>query len=111
MRTESEINRENAMELSRLILENPKMRVIAWIGSDGICDDYASYAGDLGKPRIQTIAYSEANEHYIEKDGDDYEDCYSYYGDVSDDWTDEELKQKAAAIPREDVIAVCVSAC
>ena len=111
MKTESEINRENALELSRLILENPTMRVIAWISSDGICDDYSDYSGDFGKPGIQTIAYSEANEHYIEKDGDDYEDCYSYYGDYVDDWTDEELKQKAAEIPWEDVIAVRVSVC
>ena len=113
MRTESEINRENALLLSKLILENPKMRVIVWINSDGISDDYASYGGDLEEPRIQTIAYTENVEpwHYIEKDGDDLEDCISYYGYEAEDWSDEELKEKAAAIPWEDVIAVNVSAC
>ena len=41
MRTEYEINRENAKELARLMLENPTMRVIAWIDPEGISDDYA----------------------------------------------------------------------
>lgn len=106
---ESELNRENAQELSRLILENPKMRVMAQINSEGIYDDYGWYAGSIGKPRISIIAYSETREQYVEKEGDMYEDCYNYYGCCADDWTDEELAEKAAQIPWEDVITVYVS--
>jgi hypothetical protein len=47
---------------------------------------------------------------YHTKEGDDYEDCYNYYGWECDDWNDEELAEKAKAIPWEDVIAVRVSA-
>lgn len=31
MKLKSELNREYAIELSKLILDNPKMRVIVWI--------------------------------------------------------------------------------
>lgn len=111
MRTEYETNRENAKELSRLILENPTKRVIAWIDSEGISDDYAFWGGNLGKPMIQTISYSDAMEHYIEKDGNEYEDCCAYYGSWAvDDWDDETMEQKAKEIPWENVIAVKVSA-
>lgn len=86
------------------------MRVVAWIRSEGVSDDYAYWAGCLHKPSIETIAYSEGQEHYIHRDGNDYEDCSSYYGGVADYWDDETLKKKAAEIPWEDVIAVSVSA-
>lgn len=110
MRTEYEINRENAKELARLMLENPTMRVIAWIDSDGICDDYAFWGGNIGKPEILTMAHSDDMEHYITKDGDAYEDCCAYYGSWAvDDWDDETMEQKAKEIPWEDVIAVNVS--
>ena len=113
MKNETEINRENAMELSRLMLENPQMRVMAQIDSDGINDDYAWYAGDIGKPYITTMAYTEyvEPEHYIEKDGDDLEDCVAYYGYDAEDWDKETIKKKAAEIPWYDVIVVRVSAC
>ncbi|MBR1760808.1 MAG: hypothetical protein IJ741_06465 [Schwartzia sp.] len=112
MKLESELNCENAQELSRLILANPKKRVVAWISSDGINDDYSSYVGNISCPSIQTIAYTKLvePEHYIEKQGDDLDDCIAYYGWDADDWTDEELARKAAQIPWEDVIAVSVSA-
>lgn len=111
MRTENEINRENAKELSRLILANPTMRVIAWIDSEGISDEYDFWGGNLGKPEIQTIAYSEETEHYIEKDGNAYEDCCAYYGSWAvDDWDDEAIKRKAQEIPWDEVIAAHVSA-
>ena len=109
-KTEYEINRRNAQELSRLMLENPKMRVIAWIYSDGISDEYTWWVGDIEKPHLQTIAYSNVNEHYIEHDGNDFEDCYAFYGNVAKDWTDEELEAYAKEIPWETVIAVEVSA-
>lgn len=109
MKKESETNQEYAKELSKLILENPGMRVIAWIDSEGISDDYASWAGNLRKPRIQTIAYSDHDEHYIEKEGDDFEDCYNYYGSSAEAWTYAELEEYAKQIPWEDVIAVHVS--
>lgn len=110
MKTENELNREYATELSKLILENPTLRVIAWIDSEGITDEYAFWGGNLQKPCIQTIAYSEKEEHYIERENNDYEDCSSYYGSDADYWDDETLAKKAAEIPWEDVIAVKVSA-
>lgn len=30
------MNKDNALELSKLILDNPNLRVISWISSDGI---------------------------------------------------------------------------
>lgn len=110
MKKEYEFNREHAEELSKLILENPTLRVIAWIDSEGISDEYAYWGGNLNKPCIETIAYSEIMEHYIERENDDYEDCYDFYGGIADNWDDETLKKKAALIPWEDVIAVRVSA-
>ena len=110
MKTEYELNKEHAEELSKLILENPTLRVIAWIDSEGINDDYAYWGGNLQKPCIQTIAYSERIEQYIDQENNDYEDCYAFYGGVADKWDDETLKKKATEIPWEDVIAVRVSA-
>jgi hypothetical protein len=110
MKLESDINRENAKELSRLILENPKMSVIAWINSEGISNEYGSWRGDINRVGLMTIAYSAAFERYIEKSDDDYEDCYEFYGADADDWTDDVLNKKAAEIPWDTVIAIDVSA-
>lgn len=110
MKTEYELNKEHAEELSKLILENPTLRVIAWIDSEGVTSDYAYWGGNLDKPQIETIAYSEPKGHYVERESDDYEDCYAFYGNVADKWDDETLKKKAALIQWEDVIAVKVSA-
>ena len=109
MKTEYDLNRERASKLSELILANPNLGVVAWIDTDGISDDYSYLAGNLGEPRIETIAVNYDNV-YITKEGDDYEDCLNYYGYDADEWTDEELAEKAKAIPWEDVIAVAVSA-
>lgn len=109
MKSENELNREYAIELSKLILDNPKMRVIVWIKSDDISDDYGSWAGNLhGKPHIETIAYSEAREIWVSRENEDFEDCYNYYGWDAEKWSDEELAEKAKQIPWEDVIAVNV---
>lgn len=109
MKTELQTNKEYAEKLSKLILDNPTLRVIAEIDTDGICDDYAYMVGNLYEPKIETIAVNYDNV-YITKEGDDYEDCYNFYGCECDDWTDEALAEKAKAIPWEDVIAVRVSA-
>ena len=109
MKLESELNREYAIELSKLILDNPKMRVIAWIDSENISDDYGCWAGNLrSKPCIETIAYSEVREIWVSKGKDDFENCYDYYGWDVENWSDEELAEKAKQIPWEDVIAVSV---
>ena len=109
MKLESELNREYAIELSKLILDNPKMRVIAWIDSENISDDYGCWAGNFhSKPCIETIAYSEAREIWVSKENDDFEDCYDYYGWDAENWSDEELEEKAKQIPWEDVIAISV---
>ena len=110
MKTEYALNKEHAEELSKLILENPTLRVIAWIDSEGINDEYTHWAGNFEKPYLETIAYSEIKEHYVDKEPDDYENCYAYYGSVADTWDDGTVKKKAAEIPWEDVIAVKVSA-
>ena len=109
MKLESELNREYALALSKLILDNPKMRVIAWIASEDISEDYGCWAGNLrSKPCIETIAYSAAGGIWIGKEKDDFEDCYNYYGWEAEDWSDEELEEKSKLIPWEDVIAVSV---
>ena len=108
MKLESELNRECAIKLSKLILDNPQMRVVAWIDSEHISDDYGNWAGNLRKPYIETIAYSEANEVWVKKENDPFEDCWNYYGGNVESWSDEELLEKAKLIPWEDVIAVRV---
>ena len=107
--TENETNKEYAEKRSELILSNPRLRVVAMIDTDGINDDYSYMVGNLYEPRIETITVNYDNV-YITKDGDDYEDCYNFYGCECDDWTDETLTEKAKAIPWEVVIAVRVSA-
>ena len=109
MKTELQLNKEYAEKLSKLILDNPTLRVVAEIDTDGICDDYACMIGNLYEPKIETIAVNYDNV-YITKEGDDYEDCYNFYGCECDDWTSETLAEKAKAIPWEEVIAVRVSA-
>ena len=110
MKKESELTLKYAMELSRLILENPQMRVVMWIYSDGISNDYASWCGKLGKPEIKEITIDANNEHWVERENDSYEDCYQVYGDETEDWNDEEIERKAREIEWEKVIAVNVSA-
>ena len=109
MKTENEKNKEYAEKLSALILNNPNLRVVALIDTDGIDDDYGYMVGNLHEPKIETIAVS-YDHVYITKEGYDYDDCYNYYGCECDDWTDETLAEKAKAIPWEDVIAISVSA-
>lgn len=108
IRTEIENNKEYTEKLSALILSNPNLRVVAMIDTDGINDDYSYMVGYLYEPRIETIAVNYDNV-YITKQGDDYDDCYNYYGDVCDDWGEVMLYEKAKAIPWEEVIAVRVS--
>ena len=59
MKKEYETIRENAMKLSQLILDNPNTRVVAWIDSEGINDEYPYWAGNLGKPEKMFVVYSE----------------------------------------------------
>lgn len=101
-------NKAYAEKLATLIANHPDMRVIAWIDSDGVSDEYGYFAGNLYEPRIETIAIGK-DDMYHEKDGDAYEDCCNYYGwEAVDVWTDEELEEKAKQIPWEEVIAVRV---
>lgn len=109
MKTENQLNKEYAEKLSKLILDNPTLRVCAMIDTDGISDDYSCMVGNLYEPRIETVAVNYDNV-YITQEGDDYDDCYNYYGCECDDWEDAMLYEKAKAIPWEDVIAVRVSA-
>lgn len=104
---ESELNRRNAKKLSELILNHPDLRVIAWIDTDGIYDDCCCVAGNLNEPCIETLVVGK-DDMYHSKEDSPYDDCFNYYGCECDDWTDEELEEKAKAIPWEDVIAVRV---
>lgn len=106
---EYEQNKAYAEKLATLMANHPDMRVIAWIDTDGINDDYSYMAGNLYEPTVETIAVNYDNV-YITKEGDDYEDCLNYYGYDADEWTDEEIAEKAKTIPWENVIAVRVSA-
>lgn len=106
---ESELNRQYAEKLSTLIKDHPGLRVIAWIDTDGIYDDYSCVAGNLNEPCIETIVVGK-DEMYHSKEDSPYDDCLNYYGYEADDWSDEELEEKAKAIPWENVIAVGVSA-
>ncbi len=104
---ESELNRKYAAKLAQLIADHPDLRVIAWIGTDGIFDDYSCIAGNLHEPCIETLIIGK-DDMYHSKEDSPYDDCFNYYGCECDDWTDEELEEKAKAIPWEDVIAVKV---
>lgn len=104
---ESELNRDYAEKLATLMANHPDMRVIAWISTDGINDDYCNIAGNLGEPRLDTLVIGHDDMYYLKED-DPYEDCLNYYGCDCDDWSDEELEEKAKAIPWEEVISISV---
>ena len=102
-----EQNKAYAEKLATLMANHPDMRVIAWIDTDGIYDDYCCVAGNIYEPRIETLIIGEDNMYY-QKEDSPYDDCYHYYGVEVDEWTDEEIEEKAKQIPWEDVIAVRV---
>ena len=103
-------NKEYAEKLTKLMTENPDLKVHAMIDTDRIDDDYSYMVGYLYEPEIVTVAVNYDNA-YIEFEGDDYEDCCNYYGCFeADDWSDEELEEKAKQIPWEKIIAIYVSA-
>ena len=104
---ETELNREHAEKLSKLILDNPELPVVAWISSDGISDDYAYWRGNIGEPRIQDIVYSEDLDAYFEREeNDEAQNCINYYGFEAEEWSDEKIHEKAKEIPWEKVIAI-----
>lgn len=100
-------NKEFAEKLSTLMINNPDLRVIAWINTDMINDDYCCVAGELSKPCIQKLVVGK-DDMYHSKEDSPYDDCFNYYGSECDDWTDEELERKAKEIPWEDVITIDV---
>lgn len=102
-----EQNKARAEKLATLMANHPDMRVIAWIDTDGINDDYCCVAGNIYEPHIETLIIGK-DDMYHSKEDSPYDDCLNYYGCECDDWTDEELEEKAKAIPWEDVIAVRV---
>lgn len=100
-------NKAYAEKLATLMADYPDMRVIAWIDTDGLSDDYCCVAGNLNEPCIETLIVGK-DDMYHSKEDSPYDDCLNYYGCECDDWTDEEIEEKAKAIPWEDVIAVRV---
>lgn len=105
---EFELNKAYAEKLTTLMTNHPDMRVIAWIDSDGVSDEYAFFAGNLYEPCIETLIIGK-DDMYHEKEDNQYDDCGHYYGwNEVDEWTDEEIEEKAKQIPWEDVIAVRV---
>lgn len=105
---EYEPNKSHAEKLSTLIANHPDMRVIAWINTDGINDNYCCVAGKIYEPYIETLTIGKDGMYY-EKEDSPYDDCCNYYGwKEVDEWTDEEIEDKAKQIPWEDVIAVRV---
>ena len=105
---EYELNKAYAEKLATLIANHPDMRVIAWINTEDISDDYYCVAGNLFEPRIETLIIGK-DDMYHEKEDSPYDDCGHYYGwNEVDEWSDEEIEEKAKQIPWEDVIAVRV---
>lgn len=105
---EYEQNKAYAEKLATLMANHPDMRVIAWIDTEGVSDDYSCIAGNLYEPCIETLIIGK-DDMYHEKEDSPYDDCGHYYGwKEVDKWTDEELEEKAKQIPWEDVIAVRV---
>lgn len=107
---EYEKNKADAEKLATLMTNHPDMRVIAWIDTDGINDDYCCVAGNIYEPHIETLIIGK-DDMYHEKEDSPYDDCVNYYGCKEvDKWTDEEIEEKAKQIPWEDVITVRVGA-
>ena len=105
---EYEQNKAYAEKLATLMANHPDMRVIAWIDTDGISDDFGCMAGHIDEPCIETMIIGK-DDMYHEKEGSPYDDCGHYYGwEEVDVWTDEEIEEKAKQIPWEDVISVRV---
>ena len=105
---EYELNKVYAEKLATLIANHPDMRVIAWIDTDGISDDYSCMAGNLNEPCIETLIIGK-DDMYHSKEDSPYDDCGNYYGwNEVYEWTEEEIEEKAKQIPWEDVIAVRV---
>ena len=105
---EFELNKAHAEKLATLMKEHPDLRVIAWIDTDGISDDYSCIAGNLFEPCIETLIIGK-DDMYHSKEDSPYDDCGNYYGwNEIYEWTDEEIEEKAKEIPWEDVITVRV---
>lgn len=101
--------KEYAEKLTKLMMEHPDRRVVVMIDTEGIDADYGYMCGYMYESRLDEIIDGHDGCCY-DKENDAYEDCLHYYGYIVDDWTDEELEEKAKAIPWETVIAVNVSA-
>ena len=101
--------KEYAEKLTKLMREHPNSSVVVKIDTEGIDTDYGYMCGYMYESRLEEIIVGYDGCCY-DKENDVYEDCYNYYGSDAGDWTDEELEEKAKAIPWEKVIAVNVSA-
>ena len=105
---EYEQNKAYAEKLAILMANHPDMRVIAWIDTDGVSDDYSYLAGNIYEPCIETMIIGK-DDMYHEKEGSPYDDCGHYYGwKEVNEWSDEKIEEKAKQIPWEDVISVRV---
>ena len=105
---ECEQNRVYAEKLAALMANHPNMRVIVWIDTYGINDDYYGVVGNMHEPCIETLVIGKYGEYY-KKEDNPYDDCVNYYGlkEVYGRF-DEEIEEMAKQIPWEDVIAVKV---
>ena len=102
------LNKAYAEKLAALMTNHPDMRVIAWIDTDDINDDFSCVAGNIYEPHIETLIIGK-DDMYYQKEDSPYDDCVHYYGwKEVDEWTYEEIEEKAKQIPWEDVIAVSV---
>ena len=106
---EIEKNRQYAEKLTALMQEHPDYSVQVLIDSEGITDDYSYWVGNMYEPVLEQVIVGH-DEVWHTKTDEDYDDCLNYYGYEADDWSDEELEEKAKAIPWETVIALKVSA-
>lgn len=87
---------DSTNELKKLIVENPDLPLLIFVGEEGYCGEYAYNSAEAHGIKIKELAMH--NDMYIEKD--DFED--ELYDSFSEDFeTDEELTAAVKKIMEE----------
>ena len=87
---------DSTTELKKLIVENPDLPLLIFVGEEGYCGEYAYNAADAHGIKIKEVTIHQ--DMYIDKD--DFED--ELLDTLSDEYeTEEELKTAAKKIMNE----------